>query len=67
MKKKDRESLRTETVESLKKKLDEHYQSLARIAKERYTKQSKNVREGKGVRQQIARIKTLLREKELSV
>ena len=67
MKAKEKEALRAMSVEELKKKSVELYQSLALIAKERYTKQSKNVREGKGVREQIARVKTLIHEKELTV
>ncbi len=34
-------------------------------AMNRYTKQSKNVREGRALREKIARVATLMRQKEL--
>lgn len=67
MKRKDKENLRSSSIEELKKKLSESAQELARTAQERYTKQSKNVRQRKTLRLHIARIQTLIREKELTV
>ena len=67
MKKKDIQSLQSATVSELQKKLSEREVSLAQMVKDRYTKQSKNVRVGKFLRLEIARMKTILREKELSV
>lgn len=67
MKRKDKENLRSNSIEELKKKVEDATRELVRIAQERYTKQSKNVREKKMVRLKIAQIKTLIREKELSV
>lgn len=67
MKQKEKDTIRNSSVEELKKKLLELSHDLVRIAKERYTRQSKNIREGKMIRQKIARIQTIIREKELSV
>jgi ribosomal protein L29 len=67
MKRKEKELLRESSLEELKKKLDEKALELVRIAKERYTKQSKNVRKQKLIRQDIARIQTYIREKELAI
>ena len=67
MKKKDIQSLQSATVSEFQKKLSEREVSLAQMVKDRYTKQSKNVRVGKFLRLEIARMKTILREKELSV
>ncbi len=39
--------------------------ALAILTMNRYTKQSKNVREGKALRRKIARVSTLMRQKEL--
>jgi len=65
MKAKEKTTLHTMTIDELKKKLAEKASDLARFTKERYTKQSKNVREGKTIRQEIAKIKTQIRQKEL--
>ncbi len=65
MKRKEKDSLRSISLEELKKKLTDSVNELAQVAQERYTKQSKNVRFAKSVRQRIARIKTVIREKEL--
>lgn len=65
MKTKEKTALHTMTIDELKKMLAEKSKSLAVFTKERYTKQSKNVREGKNIRQEIARIKTQIRQKEL--
>lgn len=65
MKRKDIQSLQSSSVAELQKKLSERESSLAQLVKDRYTKQSKNVREGKAIRLEIARIHTILREKEL--
>ena len=67
MKRKEKDTLRSSTLEELRKKLVESTRELARMQQERYTKQSKNVRQGKSVRLHIARISTLIREKELTV
>lgn len=67
MKRKDIQSLQNADVTELQKKLSEKEVSLAQLLKDRYTKQSKNVRQGKFLRLEIARIKTILREKELGV
>jgi ribosomal protein L29 len=67
MKRKDIQSLQNAKSSELQKMLSEREVSLAQIAKDRYTKQSKNVHLGKFLRIEIARIKTILRNKELSV
>ena len=40
--------------------------ALAILTMNRYTKQSKNVREGKALRQKIALVSTILKQKEMS-
>lgn len=65
MKRKDLNTTRSLTVVELKKKILETERSLAENVRERYTKQSKNVRESKQLRITIAQMYTLLREKEL--
>jgi ribosomal protein L29 len=65
MKRKDLESAKVLTTEELQKKIVESERSLAEIVRERYTKQSKNVRAGRLVRTTIAQLKTIVREKEL--
>lgn len=67
MKQKDVQALHQASSTELQKKLSERVSSLAGLLKDRHTKQSKNVREGRFLRLEIARIKTVLREKELSV
>jgi ribosomal protein L29 len=65
MKQKDITALHTMSEAELAKKLSVAQASLAMLVKDRYTKQSKNVREGKALRIEIARLSTILREKEL--
>lgn len=65
MKTKDLDTTRTASVEELKKKIQESEESLARIARERYTRQSRNLREARSIRKSLAQMKTILREKEL--
>lgn len=67
MKQKDLDTTRALSIEELRKKLIESKSSLAQIARERYTKQSKNVRESRTIRKSIAQMETILREKELTV
>lgn len=65
MKRKDLDSVKVLTKEEIQKKIVEKERSLAEIVRERYTKQSKNVRAGRMVRTEIAQLKTILHEKEL--
>jgi len=67
MKQKDKDVLHASTSEELQKKLTELSKSLAHTIKERYTKQSKNTRSAKLLRQAIAQVQTVIREKELTV
>jgi ribosomal protein L29 len=67
MKRKEITSLHDMKVEELKKKITEESKALAQMKRDRYTKQSKNVRASKTSRITIARLKTVLRVKELSV
>ena len=65
MKKKEKESLRSQTIEQLRKQVAELQQKLASTQASRYTKPSKNVREVRVVRKKIATMLTLMKEKEL--
>lgn len=65
MKRKDLDTAKSQTVAELVKRIAGIEFSLAATSRERYTKQSKNVRECKRLRIDIAQLKTILREKEL--
>ncbi len=65
MKRKDLDSATSQTIQELEKRIAEKEKSLAQIVRERYTKQSKNVREARLVRLEIAQLKTIVRQKEL--
>ena len=65
MKQKDITALHSASVAELTKKLGAAEASLALLKKDRYTKQSKNTRAGKALRIEVARLSTILREKEL--
>jgi ribosomal protein L29 len=67
MKRKDIQSLHNASISELQKRLSEKEVSLAQMVKDRYTKQSKNIRQNKFLRLEISRIKTILRAKELTV
>lgn len=67
MKKKEQTSLQSMTAVELGKVLVDAKTALAiRQLADRYTKQSKNVREGRALREKIAIVSTLLRQKEIS-
>lgn len=65
MKKKAKANLHKMTTEELQKELADNQKKLAELGISRYTKQSKNVRERKALRNHIAVMQTILREKEL--
>ena len=65
MKKKEKQSLQQMTKEELVKVLVDAEMALALGQKDRYSKQSKNRREGKILRKKVAIVQTLLRQKEL--
>lgn len=65
MKRKDLDSAKSQTIQELEKRIAEKEKSLAQIVRERYTKQSKNVREARLIRLEIAQLKTIVRQKEL--
>lgn len=64
MKQKEKTALRGMTDTELKKQRAEMQQKLAALRLSRYTKQSKNVREAKVMRQRIAVLSSVIREKE---
>lgn len=66
MKKKEQTSLQSMTAVELGKVLVDAKTALAILTMNRYTKQSKNVREGRALREKIAIVSTLLRQKEIS-
>jgi len=66
MKKKERTSLQAMTPEELSRVIQDASDALAAFHVNRYSKQSKNVREGKNLRKKIAVAKTFVRLKELS-
>ena len=66
MKTKEKHALFGAKPEELQKNLNELRIKLAAISRDRYTKQSKNSREAKTLRTQIAVVKTILRQKELT-
>jgi ribosomal protein L29 len=65
MKKKEMTSLKAMTALELGKVLADAKTALAIGVMNRYTKQSKNVREGRALRGKIACVATLIRQKEL--
>lgn len=66
MKNKEKVNLHGAPEEQLKKHILELEKSLVEIAANRYTKQSKNVREARQLRHKLAVMKTILHEKELN-
>jgi len=66
MKKKEQTSLKAMTDKELVKVLIDAKTALAILTMNRYTKQSKNVREGRVLREKIAIVSTLLRQKEIA-
>lgn len=65
MKIKEKTSLHQATETQLKKQILDLEKSLAGIMANRYTKQSKNVREARQLRHKLAVMKTILHQKEL--
>jgi ribosomal protein L29 len=65
MKSKAQTTLQAMTSKELVKVLVDAKTALAILTMNRYTKQSKNVREGKALRQKIALVSTFLRQKEI--
>ena len=61
------EELRARSNEELVKRLEEAYQELFNLRFRAATKQLVNNREIPRVKQEIARLKTLIRERELSI
>jgi ribosomal protein L29 len=66
MKKKDIQSMRQMKQEELVKAMSETKDKLAKMLIDRYSKQSKNIREGRELRKKIAIASTILREKEIT-
>ena len=66
MKTKAQATLSSMTSQELTKVLIDAKMALAILTMNRYTKQSKNVREGKVLRQKIALVLTFLKQKELT-
>lgn len=66
MKAKAQTTLKSMTDKELVKVLLDAKTALAILTMNRYTKQSKNVREGKVLREKIAIVSTLLRQKEIT-
>jgi len=66
MKTKEKQTLISMKREELEKVLTDAQNALAILLVNRYSKQSKNVREGSVLRRKIAIIETLLRQKELT-
>jgi ribosomal protein L29 len=65
MKKKEQTSLKSMTDSELVKVREDAKTALAILTMNRFSKQSKNVREGRALRRKIAVVSTLLRQKEL--
>jgi large subunit ribosomal protein L29 len=57
--------IRTLNIDELKKKLDESYRELFNLRFRLATKQLANYHEIRNVRKKIAKIKTVMREREL--
>lgn len=66
MKIKEKQTLAAMKAEELGKVLADAQSALAIYTTGRYSKQSKNSREGRALKRKIAVIKTLLRQKELT-
>ena len=66
MKKKEIQAMHTMKSPELAKVIGETQMKLAEYMLNRYSKQSKNVREGSNYRKRIAIAKTILSQKELS-
>ncbi len=66
MKKKEKQTLQGMKKEELVKVLADARNALVILKTGKFAKQIKNVREGKPLRQKIAVIKTLIRQKELT-
>lgn len=66
MKAKQKQALHAMKPEELKKTIADAAAALAAFMVNRYSKQSKNVREGRGLRRKIAVAKTILTMKELT-
>lgn len=66
MKKKAKQVMHANTTEELTKAVATAQSTLAELLVNRYSKQSKNVREGRELRKKIAVAKTMLRIKELT-
>ncbi len=66
MKKKEIQAMHTMKLPELAKVIGETQMKLAEYMLNRYSKQSKNVREGSNYRKRIAIAKTILSQKELS-
>jgi len=67
MKKKEKTSLSHMSKEELVKELGALEITLRSLRLDRYTKQTKNTREGRQLRKKIAVIQTFMRQKELVV
>jgi ribosomal protein L29 len=65
MKKKEKQIILESDTKDLSKQASELKKKLASLSVNRYTNQSKNVRERKNIRLQLAVMKTVLRKKEL--
>lgn len=65
MRKKDKMSLKELDLDMLTKEISQVREKLAGMTISRYTKPSKNVRESKNLRQRLAIVLTLKKEKEL--
>jgi len=66
MKKKEQTSLKSMTDSELVKVREDAKTALTILTMNRFTKQSKNVREGRALREKIAIVSTLLRQKEIT-
>ena len=65
MKKKEKESLRSMTVEELTKEIDAIHKKLALLSVTKVTKPTKNTRETRMFRKKLATMLTFQRDKEL--
>ena len=65
MKKKEKESLRSMTVEELTKEMDAVHKKLALLSVTKVTKPTKNTRETRTLGKKLATMLTFQREKEL--
>jgi ribosomal protein L29 len=64
MKIKDKETLRSLTLEELKKKVVDSYQEIQSQKLEKYVKSVKNLRKVKMLRKDLAVMKSIIQEKE---